>query len=427
MTTRRPTAAAITPYWECFPGFFAYPFRVEALLPLIGFVLIFGALMWLTGGGLPSTLGMLLVAVCFLRFAFSVLERTAIGLHGEMPLAFEHDESHRWRPYKHFAALVLAGAAVALAGTALGSLAAELLSLVLLLVWPASIMQLTLSDSLIESVSPERLWGLIRDIGLPYLGLWACLSMLGISASAATYYLPRWLDNPLLIWLGVGFIYMYFTLVMYRLMGYVLYQYHDAIGLAVHDAAPTPQTPQQRAIDEVGALLSAGNTDAALMALRSALREHAADLTLHERYLKLLLATEAADDMLRSAANHYLAALQHAGKPGQGLSVVESVRLRLADFQPAGGELAVRLAQLAREQHKPALAISLLRGFEKRYPGNAEIASAMLLGARILCEHRGDDAQARKLLQALIARFPQHAARPEAEKLLQVLDRLATQ
>ncbi|WP_145927084.1 hypothetical protein [Jeongeupia sp. USM3] len=425
MTSRRPPA--ITPYWECFPRFFAYPFRPEALLPLAGFVAVFAALMWLTGGGLAGLLGLLLVAVCFLRFAFSVLERTAIGHHGETPLAFQHDESHRWRPYKHFVALVLAGAIVALAGTALGPLAGELLSLVLLLAWPASIMQLTLSDSLVESVSPERLWELIRDIGLPYLGLWACLALLGIGATAATYALPGRIGSPLLGWSCVGFIHMYFTLVMYRLMGYVLYQYHDAIGLAVHAAAPAPQTPQQRAVGEAAALLLADETGAALATLRTALREHPAELSLHERYLKLLLAAGAPDDALRAAAGHYLAALQQAGKPGQGLAVIESVRPRLADFQPASGELAVRLAQLAHEQGKPALAFSLLRGFEKRFPGHAAIAAAMLLGARLLCEHRGDDVQARKLLLALIARFPRHPARPEAEKLLQMLDRLAAQ
>ncbi|GHD62991.1 tetratricopeptide repeat protein [Jeongeupia chitinilytica] len=422
---RKPSA--ITPYWECFPQFFAYPFRLEALLPLAGFVLAFVALTWFTGGGLPGVLAMLLIAVCFLRFAFSVLERTALGHLGETPLAFEHDDAHKWRPYKHFVALVLAGALVGLAAAMLGALAAELLSLVLMLVWPASIMQLTLSDSLLESVSPDRLWDLIRDIGLPYLGLWACLSMLGIGASAAMHYLPRWFDSGLLIALGVGFAYMYFTLVMYRLMGYVLYQYHEAIGLAVHSTASEPVTPQQQAIDAAGAQLGNGDTGAALVTLRAALREHPSEPGLHDRYVKLLIATGAVDEALRDGAHRYLDLLQQAGKHGQALSTLESVRKRLAGFQPASGRQALQLAQLAYEQRNPALAISLLRGFEKRYPGNADIASAMLLGARLLCEHRGDDVQAGKLLQALIARFPQHAARPEAERLLQTISRLATQ
>ncbi|MBM3114822.1 tetratricopeptide repeat protein [Jeongeupia naejangsanensis] len=424
-TYRKPSA--ITPYWECFPQFFAYPFRLEALLPLAGFAFVFVALTWFTGDGLPGALAMLLIAVFFLRFAFSVLERTALGHIGETPLAFEHDDAHKWRPYKHFVALVLAGALVGLTAAMLGPLAAELLSLVLMLVWPASIMQLALSDSLIESVSPNLLWSLIRDIGLPYLGLWACLSMLGIGISAAIHYLPVWFDNGLLVALGIGFVYMYFTLVMYRLMGYVLYQYHDAIGLAVHGMETAPATPQQQAIDEAGALLGSGDTDAALATLRAALRAHPGELNLHDRNLKLLIAANAPDEPLRDAAARYLDALQQAGKRGQALNVVESVRRRLPEFQPGNGQLAVQLAQLAYEQRKPALAISLLRGFEKRYPGNADIATAMLLGARLLCEHRNDDTQASKLLQALIARFPQHPARAEAERLLLTITRLATQ
>ncbi|WP_035055843.1 tetratricopeptide repeat protein [Andreprevotia chitinilytica] len=419
---RKPT---ITPYWECFPSFFAYPFKFDALLPLLCFALGFGALLWLMGFGLFAGLAFLLLLVSFFRFAFSVLERSAQGYLGDNVLAFEHGAGHRGRPYKHFVALLVAGVLTFLVAKYVGHLAAQLFSLVLLLAWPASLMQLTLSDSLLESISPLHLFVLITQIGLPYLGLWACIGLLSVSSGFAGSWLPKLLGTGFVAIFVGSFVFMYFVIVMYRLMGYVLYQYHEPLGLFVHVEPAQEKSPQEVVVDEVSDLLQAGDTRGALLRLRSAIRQYPYDLSLQDRYIKLLLATDEAGD-LKSAAADYLNVLVGAGRLAQALVLIETVQARHADFAPRDGTTALELAQLAHDQHKTALSVALIRGFEQRYPRHPDAAVAMLLAARILCERQRNDAQARKMLLALLSRYPQHAACQEARKLLLVIDRLGS-
>ncbi|KAF0811940.1 hypothetical protein IGB42_03482 [Andreprevotia sp. IGB-42] len=413
----------ITPYWECFPSFFAYPFKMDALPALLCFSIGATLLISVMGVGIFSGLGLLMLTIGFFRFAFSVLERSAQGFLSES-LAFQPAEGHKSRPYKHFAALLIAGCVIVAAIVFIGPRFALILGLLMMVVWPASLMQLTLSDSLAESISPVHLLALTTQIGLPYLGLWACVALLSASSSVATSWAPHVFGHGFVAKYVSVFISMYFIVVMYRLMGYVLYQYHEPLGLYVHLESEAERTPQQVITDDVAGLLKEGDMQGALARLRGATRDYPVDLAFHERYVKLLLAMEAETDLLRSAATSYLGLLVGSGRAGQALALLEKVQVRIPGFAPPDGTTALQLAQLAHEQHNTALAVSLIRGFDQRYPGHADAARAMLLAARILCERQRNDAQARKMLDALLTRYPQHPACEEARKLQQVIARL---
>lgn len=85
----------------------------------------------------------------------------------------------------------------------------------------------------------------------------------------------------------------------------------------------------------------------------------------------------------------------------------------------------MRLAEAARRRREYKEALEFLKGFDKRFPKHADIPAVYLFAAQVLAENLRQDAQARKLLEVLLARYPEHPVRPQASQLLAVLDRLA--
>jgi len=425
---------AITPYWERFPFFFAYPFRLDSLLTLSLLSLAFWLLNRVIHGGIIHVMLNGLLFVALLRHAFKVLERIALGQTDEAAWR-ENTQEHPYRPYKQFAVLAAGSVLVALLGgfvagafgVVVGQIVMIVASLILMLVIPASIMVLALTDDLAESINPEELWRMIAAIGLPYLGLWGCLSLLMSSGAAASAFLlpvlPKAL-TPLLLF----FINMYFVIVMYALMGYVLHQYHAALGIeqAGGAAVSAPEKDDARAqVAQASELVRAGRTDEAVRFLAGVVLAKPQDLTLREGYFRLLLASDAHRAELPREADRYLSILLQQQRADQALRVFDAVRRAVPDFLPVDGQARVGLARAALAAHRHDLALSLIKGFDQQFGGqHAALPEVLLLGARLASEHLRNDDQALKILELLLQRFPDHAVREEALQLQTVIARL---
>lgn len=422
---------AIAPFWERFPFLFAYPFRFDSLLSLGGLSLAFWGMNSLLGLGVISVILNVLLFVALLRHAFKVLERIALGVADEEAWR-EEIQDHPYRPYKQFAVLAAGGVLVTLLGGfvsgAFGMVAGQIVvivaSLILMLIIPASIMVLALTDDLSESINPEELWRMIAAIGLPYLGLWGCLSLLMGSGAAASSFLlpllPKALTPPLFF-----FINMYFVIVMYALMGYVLYQYHEALGIEQAGGAQQAQPNDARAqVAHAGEMVRAGQTGEAVRFLAAAVQDHPQDLALRDGYFRLLLAAEAHRSELPREADRYLAVLLQQKRDDQALRIFESVRRVDPAFLPADGHVRVGLGRAALAAHRHDLALVLIKGFDQQFGSHAALPEVMLLGARLASEHLRNDAQALKILEILLQRFPSHPVREEALQLQTVITRL---
>lgn len=427
---------AITPYWERFPFFFAYPFRLDSLLTLSLLSLAFWLLNSVIHGGIIHVMLNGLLFVALLRHAFKVLERIALGQTDEAAWR-ENTQEHPYRPYKQFAVLAAGSVLVALLGgfvagafgVVVGQIVMIVASLILMLVIPASIMVLALTDDLAESINPEELWRMIAAIGLPYLGLWGCLSLLMSSGAAASAFLlpvlPKAL-TPLLLF----FINMYFVIVMYALMGYVLHQYHEALGIEQRGAPSTPTAQPEKddaraQVAQAGELVRSGQAAEAIRFLASAVADQPQDLILREGYFRLLLASEAHRAQLPRETDRYLALLLQQQRTDQALRVLDTVRRIDPTFLPSDGHLRVALGKAALGAHRHDLALALVKGFDQQFGGNhAALPDVLLLGARLASEHLRNDAQALKILEMLLQRFPAHPVRDEAVQLQTVILRL---
>lgn len=128
---------------------------------------------------------------------------------------------------------------------------------------------------------------------------------------------------------------------------------------------------------------------------------------------------------MQAHAIGWLPGLLQAGRTHQAIEVIEAIWQQQADYLPAQGSCILPLAEAFLETRRPQGAARLIKGFDRRFPGHADTASIYVLGARLLIEHQRDEAQARRVLAAIRAHYPETPAAAEAARLNELLDRLA--
>lgn len=108
----------------------------------------------------------------------------------------------------------------------------------MILALPASIMVLAMEQSVAAALHPLNLTALISRIGSPYFLLYGYLILLILASGAAQDFalshFPAWLAMAL-----AGFLNSTFTLILFHMLGYLLLQYRDELGLAPEPAEAT--------------------------------------------------------------------------------------------------------------------------------------------------------------------------------------------
>lgn len=417
----------IPPYWTRFGSFFIYPLAMEHLLACLGFGALSGLASFLFT---PANLILLLLlTVGTLRYGYKVLERTARG-HIDDELAFvESAHGGKYLPYKQFVViamgLTLCGYAAYLGGNHLAMVLLVLFSMML----PANTMLLAISNDLGESISPSRLWSVMHGIGVPYLGLCACLLLLSSSCGALLGFLVPIVPRALVSVLA-GFVGAWFTIVMFRLMGYALYQYHDVLGIPVdvdferQAGADLREDPAKQRAAQTASLLKEGRYAEAIALARSELADAPGDFAANQRLHRLLQAVPGQESAMLTHAGEWLLTLLHTAKFRQAIDVLEIVWQQQPDYRPPLPGFILPLAEACFETRRYDSAARLIKGFDRRCPGHADTAAIYLLGARLLIEHRRDEAQARRVLAAVRQHYPDTPAAVEAVRLGELLDRL---
>ena len=429
MLTAQATAdmdAGITPFWQRIPKFFLYPFHVT---PLLYCALLAGAS--LVAIVLPTFLVELCIAVPTLRYAFKVMEQTSLGYLTPDQHEMEDKPERANLPYKLVGMLLAWGFFVGLfAGINpfFGAVANFFVTFAL----PASVMALAASNSIGQGLNPAKCIEIMRAVGKPYFALWVFLYLL---MSGAFVLLPLiaplfkgWLLLPV-----VNFVFIYFTLVMFNMMGYCLYQYHNSLGLDVKvdfDAATDGSEPAAGAKprDLVGEAIAekvgAGDIKGALEAAYDQQRTATDDVNVQERYHKLLV-LDGDQDRILNHGRHLITLLLRKDRGDRAFQVFKACRELRAEFAIEDPGMLFKLSQAARRARDFNLALELVRGFDKRNPRHPDVPAVYLSSAQILSEHYKKDDMATLILNGLIQKFPDHPLRAEADSYLKVIDRMA--
>lgn len=414
-TSRSPQARGVQPFWHRLPNFFLYPFQPRVLA-------VFAALV--AGTAVTGTLPMIgaiivsLVLSLFLtKYGLDILARTAEGRLDAPPLDGETLLQGYELPFKLLAVFIAIGITAAIVATTFGWVMLIFIVAALFLL-PASIMTLAFTRSLGQALHPGELVRMVRATGWGYVALLGCLFLLNGGSSTALQWLGSELPPDQLILLS-SLLQYYFMFVMFHLMGYLLYQYHERIGYQPDAIAETADEtdPERQVIQD---FIDEENHAAAITELKRLIQRNPNDLEL--RMWLYRVARSAADDKtLLSQAGGLLEDLIDAGRVRDATEVYRTCQDIDAEARPARASDYLPLARMMLEANEPGRVLKLANGFHRNFPGSDETPPLYLLVAEVMADHRKQPDKACAVLDFIRRNFPDAREARRAETLRSAL------
>jgi tetratricopeptide (TPR) repeat protein len=409
--------ASVIPFWNRLRDITRYPAHMGAMITIV--ILAVAKLVIFLPFGRALAL---LVTVGMYRYAFECLRATANGYMEPPEIAQSTDRSLGWKQIW----LMLIFIVVSVVGAVvLGPKVGLALMLFLGICLPGATMTLAMDESLAGALNPAQWIAIITRIGWPYLavvGLCLIILMSQLYAGAlAAKVLP-----PFIALIVVGIIANYALVMTFHLMGYLIYQYHDAVGFEPE----SPQVlrplgkrdPDQDLLDEAAAFVRDGKPENATELLCAHLRGHGGTHAVHTQYRKLLGLANDRDALLRHG-HDYLNILMAQEKDRLALGLVRECKTLDPAFGPTDAGQITQLAKLAAQGGEAQLALSLLSDFHHRFPKSPDIAQNYLLAAILLHERLGQDEQARALLTYLKGTYPNAPLMTDIDARLALIER----
>ena len=415
----------IIPFWHRIPHFFIYPANLVPLLVMLAIVAIGG----LVGGSLFGFLIQLALAIVFMKYAYVVLEQSAQGYLKPRPFEMSHLADELELPFKQLFVIIIVYAANLFVYENLGEGMFFITMFLSVLSFPASVMVLAVEHSFISAFNPLIVLATIKRIGLSYFVLCIFLTLLltgsWVAMDLISGVLPKVLTSQVVI-----FIFFYFTLIMFHMMGYVIYQYHENLGFNIEQEfdesdeqeteSDQPRTPTR----EIDILIQEGKLDDANQRMQQQIKDSPNDMALWQKYHKFLYVTKDQANLKKYGAK-YISRLLHEGKPSRAMQVFMDIRQVADDFKPDNAPERFELAKLLAGNGQARLAMLLLNNLHVDFPSYADIPRAYYLVAKLLSEQFNDDAKAKSIIDFVVKKYPNHPEINTIKEYGEVIERLS--
>ncbi|MET3497505.1 hypothetical protein ABIC90_004574 [Variovorax boronicumulans] len=418
------------PFWHRLNSFFAFPLQLRPLAYAL--VLSFCSLLFDAIFFLPDLLALVLIEVGIVlaasRYGFKI---TALGARGiRQSSDFGRDSSDEWTylPWKLFAISLVQGSVAAWLSW-YHPLAGIVALFVMSFSFPAAVIVLVQSGSFFQAMNPGHVIDAMRIIGWPYALLCFFLFLLSSGAQIAIGIVLPMVDGRIMLPI-VNFAFIYFGWVTASLLGYVMYQHHDAFGIDAvpgagldDGAAADRRTPEQIAaqrIDaEVAQLITEGDLAAALGTAYEAQRTAAIDdLAAQRRYHRVLAMVPDKQDAMLDHARRFIALLMRRDLSSEALKVFKACREKDKAFALDDAAMVIAMARAEWRNGDAHATLALLSGFDRRFRGHEAIPQAYELAARALVQGLGRADMARPILRTLESRYPESEQTQEVRWLM---------
>ena len=417
---------SIKPFWERIPAFFIYPARFDSLIYIV----------------LLSLLNLLFVANIFigivvfmatsyalLLYAYKCLNHVARG-HLKAPgLMIDYKVVSSSLIFKQWVVYFLVASALEFAARLFGKPGFIFTGVFFLLGIPASTTLLAINGRILDAVNPFSIFRTMTAIGKPYFVLYLFLLLMfggqDMLQHAAFKYIPGFLLLP------VGFfLQAYFTIAMFAMMGYLIYQYHEVLGFdEVKQVEESPTKPvtglsADPLLNEIYILNIEGMQDEAIKRLQKAIqRDHKPEY--YAKLHRLLQSTGRNAELCRLGEAYLKFLLKHEAMPRfkrlrEAAGVYVDCMRADSAFEYKDPQVVFELGEAAYQNRQFDDCLAILNGYHKRFPQSELLPEAYLMVAKVLVEHKQDDAQAIQILDALLKRYPDHAMMPQVKEYHQL-------
>ena len=265
-------AQKIPPFWNRLGEIYKYPLNFHAIVALI----VVSFMTALVGG---SLLLMLLVTAAMALYTFTCLRETASG-HLEAPGLEACFEGSLAPLFYMLVAFAIQGTFVyqvfAKVGFEFGLIAAAFFILSI----PAMIILIAVKESLAPALNPAQLFEVIRATGVSYFVMLLFVLIMTSSVFAIVAFFGGEAHSFFGVFLQ-SIVSNYYSIVIYHIMGYLVYQNQDALGYGGGNSLETGElnrSDAQRAKAKLDVLIKAGDYQSAYKLAHRQLKEPSATL-----------------------------------------------------------------------------------------------------------------------------------------------------
>ncbi|GAA6152805.1 hypothetical protein [Pseudoteredinibacter isoporae] len=369
------SAHTAEPFWRRIGKAFQYALGKESITALL-----IVAVISLIGLYVPFVS---LIALAFLyKYCFFCLEQTA---HGDMTAPdISKASSGGLQILLQIIGLLLlsVGSTIALAHF-LGATAAILWVIFITAALPAAFMILAINKDFSQAINPGRHLELMGAIGPAYFILLILLFMMMSSVG-----LIHWMIGEQFSTVGQissTLISNYYSVVMFHLMGYVVFQYQDKLGITAQEQEDkkNQRSDHQRLNAKLGMLLKDGDYQGASHLMQAQLSRTPKDRELADRLLNLLLETRNLNGLAKFSEDYFaqLFATEQHYKIG---SRFQQIKTLIPDYRPQKMSLRLQLAEHLQEMGDHKQAALLLKNFHKECQDKRLIVEAYQLMVQCL-------------------------------------------
>ncbi len=426
----------IVPFWNRIPQFFLYPANIASLL----FISLLALLITVTSlGGMFGKVTLMFCGFIFLRYAMAVLEKTSNGKLDSVDFSVDLLNHGFVLPIKQILVFFLMYWILKQEIQHFQFRLAEVTLYLFIFLLPAQIMILVKEDSIINSINPLYLFLTIKSILAPYLIMFAFLSLLYFSFTYVQKEMVlMMISGGISLYTILGIIMIativtfYTFLIMFNMMGYVAYQYHEELNyeISMHvdekfeSHKRTKEVTHNPELAEVEVFIMEGRVDEAIRELKIKLSRQPENLDFNTLCYNLL--KEGGDKQAYLLhAQSYMNVLFKTGKKMRASQIYHEILAANSEFKPLNADLYLGFIEMWRSQMKFKEAVNLGANFHKTHPQHPDLVKIYFLLAQILCENLNNDKSSQQILDYLLAEHKQSELYEQINTYVQVMKKVS--
>jgi len=392
------SANSVVPFWRRLQEAFKYPLNSASISLIVGTALLSAIavkVFWII-----AIILVLVASGAMLKYSFRCLEKTA---EGEMsaPDITDAYQGGILLLFQLILLVVILSAAVVACGYFLGFTLAGIVGFLAIICFPAMLIRFAQTQSFFEALNPAAAISLVTTIGLPYGLLLAFMLIMMSSVAvlqemvnavfpAGTYFLQSIISN-------------YYTIVIFHLMGYMLFQYQRELGFvarATADEDEPERTDVDRILAKMDVSLKEGNYENLVNLYHKAFKQFPQEKQFFDKYFDLIYFCKKSA-LMEDFALTYLHFTQQQKRFDRLTVIYKQIMVIIPDYIPNNPAMRLQLANLYKQKGDLKLAVKLLNGMHKLYPDFAELVTAYELLTECLELMPKMEAQAEKCRQLI--------------------------
>lgn len=399
----------VEPFWRRLQAAFRYPLNGQAASLILGISAVTGALSYLPSLSLVTWIISLIASGIIMKYSFKCLENTAAGRMEAPDISEAYQGGVGLLIQLLLMVIALAGMVYGVAYL-FGPKLAALTAFFFIIGLPAMLISFALTENLLAAINPINTFQLMTRIGLPYGLLLALIMVMAGSVSVIHQIIgDRFFLISTILQSAAS---NYYMVVVFHIMGYVIFQYQDKLGFSAQGSQGDDRrqrTEEDNLSARVGVFLKEGHYDKVYRLFDEALRRTPDNKRFNAQYFELLYQLKDRAQMSRFATR-YLQYAQRQGHAERLCDVYRQIREVAPDCIPQDPDLRVQLAKEGLARSEYGIVVRLINGLHKQHPGYAGLKEAFELMASALDQlpNRQQDAvQCRKLAARLAIRQPE--------------------